>query len=531
MLFRIKRYYLLKSANILLILSCFLIFSSFNNAVAQSTKFDSIFYNVAVKITDTDRALAIADSLYQNTPDKTNQIRALMLSADIYNKKGKSSKAISYATKANNLAEEINSYIWIARISGFISTQYRVLGVRNEGLSYLKKARKVSLKIDNENEVNLFQAIAFQEEAYYLTDDKKYLDVAVCLKKAQALFSKIPNSPTKYFNLAVNYKLLGTNNLKLSKTKTAKTQFNEALVYLEKASASDTALGGFIYMGLGRVYLKEKNIELAERYLVMAADNADSTDNLSLKIDVYKRLYAFYDSINNIPKYKLYITLYNDALEKQQVEEKKSVDKIVTSLSSDQSTSFFEGNTNYLIAFVSLISVALLIYVMNFKRKHNKRNTAEENRAPSVDFSNQENKVQDDIQKSSEIVVKVKEKKKPVISPEVEEVLLKKLAKFEKEHKYIHKDVSVASLSNLMHTNAKYLSLVIKKHRGKDFNSYINELRILYIVDKLKTEPAYSQYKISYLADECGFSSHSKFSSMFKTITNVTPSEFIERIK
>ena len=68
---------------------------------------------------------------------------------------------------------------------------------------------------------------------------------------------------------------------------------------------------------------------------------------------------------------------------------------------------------------------------------------------------------------------------------------------------------------------------MINKYKGKNVNLYIKELRINYIVEKLKSDPKYLNYKVSYLAEECGFSSHSSFSAVFKNITGITPNVFI----
>jgi AraC-like DNA-binding protein len=88
--------------------------------------------------------------------------------------------------------------------------------------------------------------------------------------------------------------------------------------------------------------------------------------------------------------------------------------------------------------------------------------------------------------------------------------------------------MSLALLASQLDTNTKYLSEVINKYKGKNFNVYINELRINYIVSKLKTNPMYLNYKVSYLADECGFSSHSSFSTVFKNCTGIKPNVFIQ---
>ncbi len=114
------------------------------------------------------------------------------------------------------------------------------------------------------------------------------------------------------------------------------------------------------------------------------------------------------------------------------------------------------------------------------------------------------------------------------IPKETEDMLLSKLMKFEVGKKYLNKEISLALMATQFDTNTKYLSEVINKYKGKNFNGYINELRINYIVKKLKTEPKYLNYKVSYLAEECGFSSHSSFSAVFKNISGITPNVFIK---
>ena len=64
-----------------------------------------------------------------------------------------------------------------------------------------------------------------------------------------------------------------------------------------------------------------------------------------------------------------------------------------------------------------------------------------------------------------------------------------------------------------------------------NFNTYINILRINYIVEKLKTDSNFINYKISYLAEHSGFASHSSFATVFKSITGISPIKFIELLK
>lgn len=119
---------------------------------------------------------------------------------------------------------------------------------------------------------------------------------------------------------------------------------------------------------------------------------------------------------------------------------------------------------------------------------------------------------------------------KEIMSCEVKEEILKKLSLFEEGTKYTDRNLNLSALSVKLKTNTKYLSYIINKYKKKDFNSYINELRILYIIKKMQTNPAYLNYKISYLADECGFSSHSKFTAVFKSVVGMSPSRFMDML-
>jgi YesN/AraC family two-component response regulator len=107
---------------------------------------------------------------------------------------------------------------------------------------------------------------------------------------------------------------------------------------------------------------------------------------------------------------------------------------------------------------------------------------------------------------------------------------LNKLEEFEKSQKYIQKNVSLKTLAQQFDTNPKYLSEIVNNHKNSNFNTYINNLRIDYIVEKIKKNPEYRKYKVSYLADECGFSSHSLFTTIFKNRMDLSPTEFLQKL-
>ena len=91
--------------------------------------------------------------------------------------------------------------------------------------------------------------------------------------------------------------------------------------------------------------------------------------------------------------------------------------------------------------------------------------------------------------------------------------------------------MSLANLAVELETNTKYLSEIINTYKDKNFNAYINELRIKYITHLLSTDSSYLQYKISYIAEIGGFTSHSAFTNIFKSVTGMSPNEYLQTLR
>lgn len=124
----------------------------------------------------------------------------------------------------------------------------------------------------------------------------------------------------------------------------------------------------------------------------------------------------------------------------------------------------------------------------------------------------------------------VKQAFKESINEETYNKIIEGLEKFEKSNGYLKSNLTLSDVCSDIKVSARYLSLYLNQEKGKDFNRYINECRINYIIDKLYKDKDYRKYKLSYLAEECGFSSHAKFSTVFKMFTGVTPSSFVKHL-
>ncbi|WP_426486098.1 helix-turn-helix domain-containing protein [Flavobacterium sp. 2] len=128
---------------------------------------------------------------------------------------------------------------------------------------------------------------------------------------------------------------------------------------------------------------------------------------------------------------------------------------------------------------------------------------------------------------------KVKSEKNQIMDINHETVanILKQLEKFEHAQKFLEKDLTLSKLAVRFKSNPKYLSIVIAHYRDKSFSKYINDLKIDYLVNLLKTDKRFRNYSNLALAEEAGFTSTQRFAHAFLSKTEITATYFIEQIK
>ncbi|WP_293887043.1 MULTISPECIES: helix-turn-helix domain-containing protein [unclassified Sphingobacterium] len=96
---------------------------------------------------------------------------------------------------------------------------------------------------------------------------------------------------------------------------------------------------------------------------------------------------------------------------------------------------------------------------------------------------------------------------------------------------FLKKGVSLQDLADLLGTNQRYASYILNRHVGLDFNNYIQQARIEYLINSVELNPDLLNVKFSVLAEKAGFSSISKFSSVFKAVKGIPPSEYFQRLR
>ncbi|NOU71393.1 response regulator [Paenibacillus sp. LMG 31458] len=94
-------------------------------------------------------------------------------------------------------------------------------------------------------------------------------------------------------------------------------------------------------------------------------------------------------------------------------------------------------------------------------------------------------------------------------------------------HEFLHEDLSLTKLSELVYLSSPYLSRLYKQMTGKGVLDYITEVRINKAKLLLKT----GDRKINEIATEIGLESAHYFTRLFKKVTGYTPLEYRDSAK
>ena len=116
------------------------------------------------------------------------------------------------------------------------------------------------------------------------------------------------------------------------------------------------------------------------------------------------------------------------------------------------------------------------------------------------------------------------------IDENVKSIILNKLNNLEKELFFIDQKCTLRQIAEQLKTNPKYLSQVINQEKKSNFNNYINELRINYLLSRLLKEKDFRESKLGYIAVTVGYNNLNTFNAAFKKRQGILPSYFIKEL-
>lgn len=504
---------------------------------AQDTlKYNTIYTKTYLETSQKNfnQAVKTADSLYSISSSPYFKVKSLMLLASLYQQSGDLKKSISYAHKTEVLLEDTEDNLWKAKVSGFLATQYRLLSLYGQSKKYSLKTFNICDRIENKKVADMTRGMVMQELAYYEQEREQFRKSNQYILKAQNYFNR-SGQKTDFFS-ANNEQLLGLNYYYMN-------EMDEALIHYHKAlelckEFPESHITGLVYNGLAQVCMEKGDLKNARKYLDLAEKISESSGFLQLKNAVYKTAQDYYlktDDLRNLTK----ITVKKDFVNKKITEKSNAfINESYTQL-YEQNNKISEGSfrKDIIIIAGTVLLVLIITGFMLYTRIKHKKNLQrfneileqinKERSAENVSVKETEPfpKDQDDHERKTDQEYSV------TMTTATERKILIKLYEFERSDIFTNNNISLPYLASLFETNTKYLSFIINTHKKKDFNNYINELRVYYVIKKLKVNPKYRKYKIAVLAEEAGFSSQNKFATIFKKVTTMSPSLFIKHLE
>ncbi|WP_161625938.1 helix-turn-helix domain-containing protein [Epilithonimonas tenax] len=278
----------------------------------------------------------------------------------------------------------------------------------------------------------------------------------------------------------------------------------------EKAAKQSGLANGFeLYgiTGMASVLISQKKYDAAFKILNAKKNTVSSVPDLFLKAFFFRNYAKSAAFIGAKTEIEWASEQYYSSIAQDDVLQMKARALLVDSLENDYSQDLkqqksFWKSIYLLIAMLFFLGLGILLISSKYKTSKNKAKEKEADIDPKV-F---------------------------IIPDKTEKEILEKLNKFEGSLRYTKSNISLKTLSLQLDTNPRYLSEIINKHKDVNFNTYINNLRIDYILNKLNADEEYRKYKVSYLAEESGFSSHSLFTTTFKNKVGSSPIEYIKNI-
>ena len=469
-----------------------------------------------VLYSDPQEAVGIAQYVSQKSTDESQLAEAALILARGFYMKGNYNEALKTALEYSN-GKSATSIETRIKIDELLSKIFSELKLNELSSLYLKKATPLLDKEIDNNIHHWLEGKILQND--FLQNLEEENQEVTKLYEAKTKFKKITDG--EY------HSQIGNINIDLAQANLRSFQLDSAHFYITAALKKSK-------LEKPGNYLEMKSLVEYSNYLFLTTAHNAAIDtlksalkiavkfsNITEQISISEAISENYLAINNLEEFNNYRQKITQLANSQGDVESEAVNTTYNFLNISETEKFNSVNSNSRRILFILIGVWVLLLMVGGFLKIRYRSKIKQYQK-FISFLEKRNETD-----TPHSIVEISQSRTLSIPKEAEEQLLKKLKQFEGSQDFIKKETSLSRLALQFETNTKYLSEIINAHKQKNFNNYINELRINYIIDKLKNEPTYLQYKISYLAEESGFSSHSVFATVFKGITGISPTAFI----
>ncbi len=174
---------------------------------------------------------------------------------------------------------------------------------------------------------------------------------------------------------------------------------------------------------------------------------------------------------------------------------------------------------SFVSIFISIILVLLAIQYFRRQRSNRKKFNDLMNQITVLEA--QENLTKENMPDAKEVS----------IDDEKVAKILKKLNELEEKEYFLRPDCNLNTIAKKIKTNTTYLSKIIHTYKNKSVKDYFNDLRIEYVLKRIKDDRKFRSFSIKSIANEIGYKSDNSFTKHFKSKTGINPSYYIKNIE
>ncbi|MCQ9638125.1 helix-turn-helix transcriptional regulator [Chryseobacterium sp. WG14] len=443
-------------------------------------------------------------------------------------------KVIEVSTDLESLINEDSSPQEVSNMYKMKAGSLGDLGFLEDSHKAYQASKKYLGKIKDNDVRHYYSSLFYSNYSGYFDQSKKQPDsVRLYLIKGLNEAEKISEKKSS-ISLGKKYDLIVSIQANLTlyylwiiqpaEPRTAETYLLKSLKIAENRKISSLNEMN-LYRTAGNFYFDQKNNDKAIHYAQKGLELERKISSPSGREIFYEILTEAYLAKNNTIEGKKYNELLTNLRDSIRIAEKHSVNKVTTAIKKEKDKEKNNILRNYFYVFFILIMLGCGGIWYYWKNRNKVLQQRFQELITKIKHESENRK--DEMDKDGEKAIKAPN----IIAEETVNQLLSKISKFEKREKYLKSDITIASMASNFGTNTKYLSEVIKSYKNKNFNHYINSLRIEYITRKLYEDAVYRKYKITSLAELCGYANHRVFQNAFKKETGLTPSDFINNLK
>lgn len=427
---------------------------------------------------DTMRILQTGSYIVKHSVSGRQKYTVLQKMAETYFRANNTNKSIEYCFKAKEVAEQNAKPDQMARAYGSLANLYSYLNLTEKARLYLDKAM---LQIENlpYGRAHQLKALSYLEMGNLDFNDRNFIaankNYRLSLKQFDLIKDAININIYSYRRALYN---IGNSYYYLNQRDSAESYLERALKVRDDENPN---LKYFIFSTLAEVYsVRGEHRRAIDTLQTILKDTG--FDIPSLKTEVYLNLSKNYQRIGDEPNYVLYNEKHLSLRDTIQGTTLKAIGKAFKVEQQDYSDAIsawriYTGWLTTALIVLLVTSGSIMFYLnRNQKLQHIKYLSLSEKLTGHELISIEEGT---DEEPESKTIYPV--------PPTVEAEIRTKLNEFERNEGFRNPKINISMLAVSLGTNPTYLSAVIKKYKLRNFNNYINELRIDYICHKIHT--------------------------------------------